>query len=585
MNKTLTHLLLALGLPLLAACSADSLSSPNTGLAQRAAPLLEDSASGACWASTGTPTTTTRVGHSVTRLPNGKVLVAGGHGDGIEMHRTAEVYDPASGTWSPTGSMTVPRREHTATLLPNGKVLVVSGDANVYSPRPSSAELYDPATGTWSAAAAMATPRHRHTATLLPNGKVLIVGGANYDGVVGAPEVYDPATGTWSAAGSLGTPRYGHTATLLPDGKVLLVGGVSPRSAYVASAEVYDPTTGTWSAAGFLATPRYRHTATLLPDGKVLISGGTATGAVLSSAEVYEPATGTWSAAGSMASPRTSHTAALLPNGRVFVSGGTNRGVYLTSAEEYDPATGTWSAAGALASPRALHTAMVLPNGKVLLVGGYSASSVYALGAELYACGGEAVATCPDGSPWSEVTLSSGALSLRLHCPQQMTLECGASTWVDPGATAAEGASPLEVHKYNTGDDDGDGVPGAQDPDDHGPGPNMSNPGSYAMEYIAWSAAGTVSALRTVHVQDSTPPVLKLKGPARSTHVCGSAWTDPGVEARDLCDGDLTFTVQTAGYVNGWSEGTYTLTYALTDRAGHSAPPLTRTVDVIDCPW
>src|SRR5256885_3932366 len=91
---------------------------------------------------------TTRAGHTATLLPNGKVLVAGGQGTGVNLLSSAELYDPASGTWSATGSMTTARYLHTATLLPNGKVLVAGGSNGNFSL--ASAELYDPATGTCS---------------------------------------------------------------------------------------------------------------------------------------------------------------------------------------------------------------------------------------------------------------------------------------------------------------------------------------------------------------------------------------------------------------------------------------------------
>ena len=97
------------------------------------------------------------------------------------------------------------RRDHTATLLPNGKVLVAGGRSG--GSTLASAELYDPATGTWSATGVLATARYYHTATLLPNGKVLVAGGENQGDDLATAELYDPATGTWSATGALGTSR------------------------------------------------------------------------------------------------------------------------------------------------------------------------------------------------------------------------------------------------------------------------------------------------------------------------------------------------------------------------------------------
>ncbi len=182
--------------------------------------------------------------------------------------------------------------------------------------------------------------------------------------------------------------------------------------------------------------------------------------------------------------------------------------------------------------------------------------------------------------------IPEGELALTLLGSQEMTLECGVDTWTDPGAVATEWCSMVEVQKYNSGDDDEDGVPGSEDPDDYGPGPGTSAEGSYSVQYIAWNAAGTtVSAIRTVHVNDSRAPTLALKGDAQMTHTCGSGWVDPGVEAMDACYGDVSPTVVPTGYVNGWVAGTYTETYTLTDSGGNSAPPVTRTVNVVSCPW
>jgi hypothetical protein len=89
----------------------------------------------------------------------------------------AQTLSPADGpfTFGNTGSLNIGRVLHTATLLPNGKVLVAGGDNG--GGILSSAELYDPASGTWSVTGSLNTARRSHTATLLPNGKVLVEGG------------------------------------------------------------------------------------------------------------------------------------------------------------------------------------------------------------------------------------------------------------------------------------------------------------------------------------------------------------------------------------------------------------------------
>jgi hypothetical protein len=188
--------------------------------------------------------------------------------------------------------------------------------------------------------------------------------------------------------------------------------------------------------------------------------------------------------------------------------------------------------------------------------------------------------TCTDAGGLSSsceatvMTVGPGPLTLTLNGNSQMTLECGVDTWTDPGAQAWAACGPLEVHRYNSGSDS------------YGPGPDTSAEGTYSVQYIAWNAAGTtVSAIRSVTVQDSTRPALRLRGAAQVAHTCGSQWVDPGVESMDACYGDVSPTVRVTGQVNGWVPGTYTLLYEVTDSGGNSAPPVRRTVTVTNCPW
>ena len=278
-------------------------------------------------------------------------LAADAHGDGF----------------TATGSLGANRYNHTATRLLDGRVLVVGGYGYDDSGPGVSAELYNPATGTWTNTSSLNEPREFHTATLLPNGKVLVAGGVKftaYGPFVVPSRLYNPTNDTWSYAGVSDGGRYYHTATLLANGKVLIVGGIVMTSFGLLlgkSAVLYNPVTDTSVFTGSLSTERTYHTATVLPNGKVLVAGGWGTNGALTSAELYNPATGTWTNTGSLDPAFYVDTLTLLPNGKVLAVGGTN-------AELYDPATGVWSFTGSPAHGGS--TATLLPNGKVLVAGG-----------------------------------------------------------------------------------------------------------------------------------------------------------------------------------------------------------------------
>jgi Tol biopolymer transport system component len=259
----------------------------------------------------------TRQAHAAALLSDGRVLVAGGiTGDvagttdgitvgsvsirlaatGANVVKSAELYDPSTGTFSPTGSMIDSRHQFTATPLLDGRVLVLGGGGEAYSAR-RSAEVYDPSSGTFARTGSMAKPRWLYTATLLADGRVLIAGGRSpNDQTLAAAEVYNPGHGTFSTVGPMADSRQQHTATLLEDGRVLIAGGYTQDASnwnVLSATEIYDPGTGQFSSTGSMGEARWSAVSALLNDGGVLIAGGTGIGiedlVQLDSAVLYQP--------------------------------------------------------------------------------------------------------------------------------------------------------------------------------------------------------------------------------------------------------------------------------------------------------
>ncbi len=302
------------------------------------------------------------------RLADGRVLITGGREtrpNGITVLRSqaAEVYETGPGTFAPTGSMADARAGHTATLLNDGRVLVVGGiDASDGFDNLATAELYDPATGQFTRTGSLAQGRAHHTATLLNDGRVLIAGGYGGGTIsLASAEIFDPATGRFSPTGAMTVARRDATATLLPDGRVLVAGGLDQyATSALASAEIYDPATGRFTATGSMTTARTSFAAMGLEDGRVLVAGGRDTaGKPLASAETYDPATDRFSPAGSTTAAGAM-TAVWLKDARVLF-------VASDGLSIYDPPSSTFSPVGV---PAAAVDSATYALGSVLLTEG-----------------------------------------------------------------------------------------------------------------------------------------------------------------------------------------------------------------------
>ncbi len=227
------------------------------------------------WTNTGVMNSV-HLHRTATLLPNGKVLVTG------NCSGSNDVAKWVSEKWE-TGRMT---RVTTTERFPTW---LLAGTNDL-----ASAELCDPAAGTWRRTASLKHPRGHHTATLLTNGSVLVVGGKNAQGApLSSVELYDPDAETWTEVGALELARGYHTATLLTSGKVLVVGGQDAKGHPFSEADLYDPATRQWRPTRGTLFSRSYHTATLLTTGQVMVAGGLGGTDTLRFVELYNPVAGT----------------------------------------------------------------------------------------------------------------------------------------------------------------------------------------------------------------------------------------------------------------------------------------------------
>jgi Galactose oxidase-like, Early set domain/Fibronectin type III domain/Kelch motif len=305
--------------------------------------------------STNTNTAVTHAGANIfcsghAFLPNGQLLVAGGHIGTWTGLPNAYTYDPLNETWTRLPDMNNGRWYPTSTTLPNGDVLVISGWINSSVGVNVEPQVWHGATASWRnlSTAHLALPFYPFM-FVAPNGKVFCAGPSQtsrYLNVTG--------TGDWSsvANSNYGMRNWG-SAVMYDDGKVLIIGG-SPCGFYSSSCTIYPTDTAeiidlnspnpAWQYTASMVTGgRKFHTATLLPDGKVLVTGGSRgtegpqgqPSDPAYACELWDPATGMWTTMASLTRYRVYHSIALLlPDGRVLSAGGQPG---TPSAEIYSP--------------------------------------------------------------------------------------------------------------------------------------------------------------------------------------------------------------------------------------------------------
>jgi hypothetical protein len=316
-----------------------------------------------------------REGHQAVLLASGKIFVAGGI-NGSTIYNSTEIYNVATNVWTPAPAMSVARRDFTMTKLADGRVLVAGG-RTVGLQSLGSAEVYNPTTNSWTATGSMVSRRGYHSAVLLADGRVLVAGGALDNGALSSAEIYNPQTNAWTATGSMSIGRSVFSLTLLTSGKVLAVGLSGTLPDY---GEVYNPTIGQWNlTANAQVTARWYPTTIVLGNGRVLICGGDDGYGNTRSAEIYDPTTNTFSAAAPMNTARVGHGAVLLTNAawstpRVYVVGGSYS---LTANELYDPVANTWTSKDPMTVNRIFHATVKLDGSNTIYaIGGYTGSGV-----------------------------------------------------------------------------------------------------------------------------------------------------------------------------------------------------------------
>jgi hypothetical protein len=264
-------------------------------------------------------------------LPDGRILVVGGHIANFVGLRDANIFNASTLTWTQIPSMSYGRWYPTAITLPDGRVLVVAGDDGCVGCWVANPEIYNPATNTWVqlSNASNPLPEYPHL-FVLSDGRVIATG--TFEQAI-ATQTLNVGTQTWAVVDPAVVD--GHSSVMYASDKFMKSGTSATSDAPFWPAEnttyVLDMTQAqpSWRETASMAYPRSYHNLTILPDGNILATGGNVTTdpydqtQPVYAAEMWSPVSETWSTLASMSVPRFYHSIALLlPDARVLVAGG-----------------------------------------------------------------------------------------------------------------------------------------------------------------------------------------------------------------------------------------------------------------------
>jgi len=278
---------------------------------------------------------------TATVLGDGEVLVAGGLSEKsgtLTVSAAAQRYNPKTGSWSLAGSLPVASYDASAVLLGSGEVLYSGGftAAGATATASAAAAIFNPATGSWTATGTLPVGVAEAASGALPGGGALVAGGETAAG--GNPtaqsETYDPAHGRWSAAAPLPHAVAQAACTRLANGTLLVAGGETAAAGDPTSASaLYQPSSSTWASTGSLPLGTFAASATTLRSGLVLYAGGfTAPSTASRAAALYDPGTGAWTATGQLGTARGAGVAAAVGSGALVAGGST--GTQVTASSE-----------------------------------------------------------------------------------------------------------------------------------------------------------------------------------------------------------------------------------------------------------